>query len=110
MVRAVACALLILGAASGQAPAPVPAKPQDPLNRESPQSAVIADRGELERWAHAIQNMHPDEGPPRPKHWGGYRVEPREIEFWQQGAHRLHDRIRYRKKKDGTWIRERLAP
>jgi pyridoxamine 5'-phosphate oxidase len=76
----------------------------------SPQSAVIADRGELERWAQAIQNMHPDQGPPRPKHWGGYRVEPREIEFWQQGAHRLHDRIRYRKKKDGTWIRERLAP
>ncbi len=76
----------------------------------SPQSAVIATREELERWAREIQNMHPVEGPPRPKHWGGFRVEPQEIEFWQQGAHRLHDRIRYRKKKDGTWIRERLAP
>jgi pyridoxamine 5'-phosphate oxidase len=76
----------------------------------SPQSAVIASREELERWAREIQNMHPLEGPPRPKHWGGFRVEPQELEFWQQGAHRLHDRIRYRKKKDGTWIRERLAP
>lgn len=76
----------------------------------SPQSAVIASREELERWARAIGKLHPHQGPPRPKHWGGFRVEPREIEFWQQGAHRLHDRIRYRKKKDGTWLRERLAP
>jgi len=76
----------------------------------SPQSSVVASREDLEAWAAAIQKMHPGEGPPRPKHWGGFRVEPQEIEFWQQGAHRLHDRIRYRSKKDGTWIRERLAP
>jgi pyridoxamine 5'-phosphate oxidase len=75
----------------------------------SPQSAVIASREELERWAAEIRKLHPDDGPRRPKHWGGFRVEPQEIEFWQQGAHRLHDRIRYRK-KNGTWIRERLAP
>ncbi len=75
----------------------------------SPQSAVIASREELERWSAEIRKLHPDEGPPRPKHWGGFRVEPQEIEFWQQGAHRLHDRIRYRK-KNGAWIRERLSP
>jgi pyridoxamine 5'-phosphate oxidase len=81
----------------------------------SPQSSVVAGRDELEAWAGEIQaryteKPHPGEGPPRPNYWGGYRVEPLEIEFWQQGANRLHDRIRYRKKKDGTWIRERLAP
>jgi pyridoxamine 5'-phosphate oxidase len=76
----------------------------------SPQSSVIAAREELETWAREIQKLHPSEGPPRPKHWGGFRVEPREIEFWQQGAHRLHDRIRYRREKDGSWLRERLAP
>jgi len=75
----------------------------------SPQSAVIASRGELERWTAEIRKLHPGDGPSRPKHWGGFRVEPQEIEFWQQGAHRLHDRIRYRK-KNGAWIRERLAP
>ena len=75
----------------------------------SPQSAVIASKNELEIWAAEIRKLHPDDGPSRPKHWGGFRVEPQEIEFWQQGANRLHDRIRYRK-KNGTWIRERLAP
>lgn len=76
----------------------------------SPQSSVIASREELERWAREIEKLHPAGGPKRPKHWGGFRVLPREVEFWQQGAHRLHDRIRYRKTKDGSWIRERLAP
>jgi pyridoxamine 5'-phosphate oxidase len=75
----------------------------------SPQSKVIASREELERWTKQVEKLHPSGGPPRPNHWGGYRVEPREVEFWQQGADRLHDRIRYRK-KDGAWIRERLAP
>jgi pyridoxamine 5'-phosphate oxidase len=76
----------------------------------SPQSAVIESRQVLEMWAREIQRLHPGSAPARPKHWGGFRVEPREIEFWQQGAHRLHDRIRYRKQKNGAWIRERLAP
>jgi pyridoxamine 5'-phosphate oxidase len=76
----------------------------------SPQSAVISSREELAGWSREIQKLHPDGAVPRPKHWGGFRVEPQEIEFWQQGADRLHDRIRYRKKKNGSWIRERLAP
>jgi pyridoxamine 5'-phosphate oxidase len=46
---------------------------------------------------------------PRPPHWGGYRLEPRAIEFWQGRENRLHDRLRYRK-QDGSWILERLAP
>ncbi len=75
----------------------------------SPQSKVIASRAELEKWAREIQKVHPKGGPKRPRYWGGFRVVPREIEFWEQGAHRLHDRIRYRK-KNGLWIRERLAP
>jgi pyridoxamine 5'-phosphate oxidase len=45
----------------------------------------------------------------RPADWGGYRVVPERIEFWQQGEHRLHDRIRYRR-QGPRWIRERLAP
>jgi pyridoxamine 5'-phosphate oxidase len=76
----------------------------------SPQSRVISSRAELLRWARDIRKVYPDAGPPRPSHWGGFRVEPHEIEFWQQGAHRLHDRIRYRKQKNGSWISERLAP
>ncbi len=76
----------------------------------SPQSRVIASRSELLRWARDIRKVYPEDGPPRPTHWGGFRIEPHEIEFWQQGAHRLHDRTRYRKQKDGSWISERLAP
>jgi pyridoxamine 5'-phosphate oxidase len=75
----------------------------------SRQSTVIASRPALE--ARFVQFMaeYPDEGPPRPINWGGYCVHPDEIEFWQQGPNRLHDRLRYRKSRSG-WILERLAP
>ncbi len=48
--------------------------------------------------------------PPRPPHWGGYRLVPDQWEFWQGRKSRLHDRLRYRQTVDGQWIRERLAP
>ena len=47
--------------------------------------------------------------PPRPPHWGGYRLQPDTWEFWQGRKSRLHDRLRYRL-QDGQWQRERLAP
>jgi pyridoxamine 5'-phosphate oxidase len=45
-----------------------------------------------------------------PPHWGGYRLKPDRIEFWQGRANRLHDRFRYTRKTDGGWLIERLAP
>ena len=47
---------------------------------------------------------------PRPPHWGGYRVVPVAVEFWQGRPDRLHDRLRYRRLESGTWTLERLAP
>ena len=47
---------------------------------------------------------------PRPANWGGYRVVPHTIEFWQGRPNRLHDRLCYRRLDDGSWIIERLAP
>jgi pyridoxamine 5'-phosphate oxidase len=75
----------------------------------SEQSQVIASRAVLETRFAALSKEYPDADPPRPIHWGGYCVHPDEIEFWQQGPHRLHDRLRYRKSR-GRWVLERLAP
>lgn len=75
----------------------------------SPQSAVIADRGVLERRVTEVADRHPD-GLPRPPHWGGYRVGLARVEFWQGRPDRLHDRLRYTQTEDGDWRIERLAP
>ncbi|MGA1287560.1 MAG: pyridoxamine 5'-phosphate oxidase [Rubrivivax sp.] len=74
----------------------------------SPQSEVIASRavlvGNAARYgAQFLMN------PPRPPHWGGYRLTPDRFEFWQGRPSRLHDRLRYRL-SDTQWVRERLAP
>jgi len=74
----------------------------------SPQSEVVASRKLLEEAMADARRRH-GEQPPRPPHWGGYRVIPHEIEFWQGRADRLHDRLVYRR-RHGGWTIERLAP
>ncbi|MNF67677.1 Pyridoxine/pyridoxamine 5'-phosphate oxidase [compost metagenome] len=75
----------------------------------SPQSQVIADRAELEGLLKTTEQRFSDTQPHCPEHWGGYRLLPERIEFWQGRPSRLHDRLNYRL-QDGAWQRERLAP
>lgn len=76
----------------------------------SSQSEVVPDRGTLERRMAEFETKHAAGVVPRPPQWGGFRVVPEVIEFWQGRLHRLHDRLRYRRLPDGNWLRERLAP
>lgn len=76
----------------------------------SPQSEVIGGREVLERRLAEVRMQFRDDDVPRPEHWGGYRVVPERIEFWQGRPNRLHDRLRYRRDESGRWIVERLAP
>ena len=75
----------------------------------SAQSSQVADRAALEtRYAEAEAKY--GEQPTRPAHWGGYRLKPDYVEFWQGRASRLHDRIAYVLQTDGSWERRRLQP
>ncbi len=76
--------------------------------RASAQSSIVEGREVLETAAKAEKEKHGD-NPPRPAHWGGYRVIPSQIEFWQGRENRLHDRLLYTPAK-GAWKIERLAP
>ena len=77
----------------------------------SSQSSVIESREELERRYEELAARHPEgDPPPRPDWWGGYRVTPVAVEFWQGRPNRLHDRLRFRRAGGGDWKLERLAP
>ncbi|MCE2756590.1 MAG: pyridoxamine 5'-phosphate oxidase [Chitinophagaceae bacterium] len=75
----------------------------------SPQSRIIADRSILSEKVSALEKQYPTGEIPRPQHWGGYRLMPISIEFWQGRSNRLHDRIKYLR-EDGAWSIVRLAP
>lgn len=76
----------------------------------STQSAVIPGRGDLDQRFRELEANYRDRPVPRPPHWGGYRVIPVEIEFWQGRPDRLHDRFVYRLREPKDWIIERLSP
>jgi pyridoxamine 5'-phosphate oxidase len=76
----------------------------------SRQSAVVAGRHVFEDRVKELLHLHPDGLVPRPPTWGGYRLAPETLEFWQGRANRLHDRLRYRREGESAWAIERLAP
>lgn len=77
----------------------------------SPQGCVIASREELLAARDAADRRHPEpEAIPRPANWGGLRVVPETVEFWQGRPDRLHDRLGFRRTGEGAWVVERLAP
>jgi pyridoxamine 5'-phosphate oxidase len=75
----------------------------------SHQSAVIPNRADLEERVRTVSERFGNGDVPLPSHWGGFRVMPDEIEFWQGRSDRLHDRIRYRR-EETAWVIERLSP
>ncbi|MCH6236364.1 pyridoxamine 5'-phosphate oxidase [Cognataquiflexum rubidum] len=76
----------------------------------SPQSEVIPNRAFLEDKEAQLLTQINEENITRPQHWGGYRLMPEEVEFWQGRSSRLHDRIHYQKEGEASWKIERLAP
>jgi pyridoxamine 5'-phosphate oxidase len=76
----------------------------------SRQSEPVADRATLERELEEMSTKYEGRNVPRPPFWGGLRLQPDAIEFWQGGANRLHDRLRYRRVLPAGWRIERLSP
>ncbi|MFG1605467.1 pyridoxamine 5'-phosphate oxidase [Actinoplanes sp. NPDC049265] len=75
----------------------------------SPQSRVVGSRAEVDEGYERAADRFADAPVPAPPHWGGLRVIPDTVEFWQGRTSRLHDRLRFRR-EDGSWVTERLAP
>jgi pyridoxamine 5'-phosphate oxidase len=76
----------------------------------SPQSEVIESRQQLEGWIDELTARYENAELPLPESWGGFRLEPVAFEFWQHREDRLHDRLRYTRRRGGGWLLERLAP
>jgi pyridoxamine 5'-phosphate oxidase len=76
----------------------------------SPQSTAIAGREVIEESYRVVEKKYEGREVPLPPQWGGYRVAPETVEFWQGRRSRLHDRLRYRREPGGDWVVERLAP
>jgi pyridoxamine 5'-phosphate oxidase len=76
----------------------------------SQQSAIISGRSALEEAMKSLETKYAGQEIPIPANWGGYRLNPETVEFWQGRRSRLHDRLRYRRGKDGDWSVERLSP
>jgi pyridoxamine 5'-phosphate oxidase len=74
------------------------------------QGAPIGSRSELERLFSVALSEYPNGGGPLPDHWGGYRLVPEMIEFWQGRANRLQDRLRFTRQTNGSWSLQRLVP
>jgi pyridoxamine 5'-phosphate oxidase len=76
----------------------------------SSQSEVIPGRANLDREMEELTARYAGREVPRSPYWGGYRVVPHSIEFWQGRPNRMHDRLRYKRQADGSWLLERLSP
>jgi pyridoxamine 5'-phosphate oxidase len=76
----------------------------------SRQSAVISSRDVLEQRMRELVRQYEGGAVPLPSYWGGYRLAPDRMEFWQNRLSRLHDRLRYTRQADGAWLVERLSP
>jgi pyridoxamine 5'-phosphate oxidase len=76
----------------------------------SQQSTIIAGRSQLEESMKAVEKKYAGQVVPLPPFWGGYRLSPETVEFWQGRRSRLHDRLRYRREAGGSWTVERLSP
>jgi len=76
----------------------------------SPQSIAVAGRAVIEESFRVIEKKYEGREVPLPPNWGGFRLAPETVEFWQGRRSRLHDRLRYRRETGGDWVVERLAP
>ena len=74
------------------------------------QSSIVTGRAALDDGFKALEKKYAGHPVPLPPNWGGYRLSPETVEFWQGRRNRLHDRLRYRRASDGGWVVERLAP
>lgn len=76
----------------------------------SDQSRIIESRAALEHRMHTLEREYEGKPVPRPPHWGGYRVTPTALEFWENRENRLHERVRFERRPEGGWRRVLLAP